>query len=294
MSEVQIKLYKIRDFSAKINATIEYIRYNFKSLLKVVLLVVIPLGLIFGISFSNLFTSMFEITATNPNMTDEEAFGFLGVMLSNYTIIFTVSLITYAFLFAGIYSFMQLRDINGDLSVSHVYGNILRKIPGLVLLMILITIISFIGFFIFIIPGIYLGVTLSLSIPIYLFEDIDIGRAFGKSFSLIREKWWSTFGLLIISSIIAGVVSYVFAIPFYIFMVGGMFSAVEEAANDPEAVFSIFTDWSTSLGMAIMTMGSYITYMIPVIALAFQYFNLVERQEGRGIRNEIKDFESLG
>ena len=251
------------------------------------------MGLLFGIIFSDFFGTIFEMSE-NPNMSDAEALGFLSVMGVNYLLIFAISTVTYAFMFAAIYAFMVLRDKNMDTSISEVLGHSIRKVPGLVGLLILIAVTTIIGFMFFILPGIYFAFTLSLAIPIYLFEKTDVFSAYGKSFSLIRDKWWSTFGLLLVTSIMAGIVGYIFAIPFYIVMFGGAFSTATEATNDPEAFLSIFSSWYSTVSMAIMAVGSYLTYMIPALALAFQYFNLVERQEGRGIRTEIDDFESLG
>jgi hypothetical protein len=159
--------------------------------------------------------------------------------------------------------------------------------------MVLIGIVSSIGFLFFVLPGIYLMITLSLALPIYLFEDEGIGTAFSKSFRLIKSKWWSTFGLLFVTSVIASIISYVFAIPFYAIFLGDLFTSIGDSGSDPSAVFAAFSSWYAIVGIAVMMIGAYITYLIPIIALGFQYFNLSERVEGRGIRNQINEFETV-
>lgn len=293
MTQKKIELYKTRDFGAKINATIEYVRYNFGPLIKIVLLIVAPVGLLVSILFSNLFGTIFSMSA-NPAMSDAEAFGKLGAMGSNYLIVMVLVLVTYSIMMSCIYTYIKMRDNMEDPpEVMEVLRAGFPKVPGLIGLMLLITVVSFVGLFFFVIPGIYLAITLSIAVPIYVYESRSVGDAFGKSFKLIRGKWWSTFGLLFVAGMIASMVSYVFAIPMYAMMFSQLFSNVSEANPDPEAVFEIFSSWYTTAGMAIMMIGSYTTYLIPMIALSFQYFNLSERVEGTGIRNQIEGFEKL-
>jgi hypothetical protein len=289
----KVQLYKIRDFGAKINATIEYIRYNILSLLKIVLLIVAPLGLLMAIIFSGFFSTMMQVSL-NPQMTPVDSAEFVGQMGYSYMMMTLLSMITFSFLFSAIYGYMLLNDKQEvQPTVMEVLKAIISKVPKMIVLMILIAIVSSIGFIFFVIPGIYLMVTLSLALPILVIEDVSIGKAFTKSFQLIKGKWWSTFGLMVISTIIASVVSYVFAIPFYAFFLGDLFSSSMEAGGDPSAVIESFSSWYSTAGMALMMVGSYITYLIPILALGFQYFNLSERIEGRGIRNQINEFETV-
>lgn len=292
MDQQNIQLYKIRDFGAKINATIEYIRHNIGALVKVVLLIIVPLALLFGIIMSQVMSDAMRISANANNMSQSESLGFMGSLLTNYAIIFGLSTITTAFLLASVFGYMKLNNSQESKpEVMEVYGSIIKKVPMLLLLIILISIVTMIGFAFFVLPGIYLAITLSLAIPIYMFENEGIGGAFSKSFKLIKGKWWSTFGILLVTGIIASVISYLFAIPLYALMMGKMFTLAE--TNDPEAVFSVFSSWYTIVGMTLMMIGSYVTYLIPVIGLAFQYFNLSERVEGKGLRNQIKEFETV-
>lgn len=291
MSENKIELYKTRDFGQKLNATIEYIRYNLGSLIKLVLIVVVPLGLFFSIFFSNIFGTIIGMSA-QPDMSDAEAVGMMGSLGINYMLTIVLSMVTYSLMVSSIFIYMKKVDEGESPEVMEVLKIALGKVPGLIGLGILVAMVSFLGMLFFVIPGIYLAVALSLAYPIYIFEEIGITDAFSKAFKLIRDKWWSTFGLLFVASMIAGMVSYVFVIPGYLLMFSKLFSNIGEA-QDPNAMAEMFSGWYTSAGLAIMMIGSYITYIIPIIALAFQYFNLSERQEGTGLRSQIQDFEKL-
>ncbi len=288
------QLYKIRDFGAKINATIEYIRGNILNLLKVVLLIVVPLGLLMGILFSGMFAKIFQ-ASVNPPISDTEGITFMADLGVNYLLMMLLSMVVTAFLVGSVYTYM-LWDTQSEVPPSplEVMKKAAVKIPQLIGLMILIGLVSGIGFMLFILPGIYLAVTLSLAFPILVFEDLGIGKSFGKSFKLIKGKWWSTFGLLLTTGIIASIISYVFSIPFYIGFLGDTFTSMDPSSTgDPSAVPDSFSKWYVAAGWGFMMIGTYITYLIPLIALSFQYFNLSERVEGRGIRNQIDEFETM-
>lgn len=294
MNQKKIELYKVREFGSKFNATIEYIRYNLGPLLKISLLIVAPLSLLFGIIFREQFLSFFALGMNSGagQMDESQAFSMLSGLMTSYAIMTFVSMITLSFLLASIFSYMKLNNEQEEKpTVMEVFSAMLPKVPKLLVLLVLCGIVSGIGFMIFMIPGVYLAIVLSIAAPILIFEDESVGTAFSKSFKLISGKWWSTFGLLVVSSIIAGIVSYIFLIPFYALTIGNMFTI--DPGNDPEAFMEVFSSWTTVIGLSIAMVGSYITYMIPTIALAFQYFNLSERQEGRGIRNKIDEFESV-
>ena len=287
------QLYRIRDFGEKINATFEFIRENLLGLLKAVLLLVVPLGLLAGIFFSGIFSTISQVSM-NPEMSESQSISLVTNLGFNYFILMILSLVTMALLVASVYTYMLGKAKNeAPASPVEILKKAAVKIPKMIVLMILIGLVTGIGFMFFVLPGVYLGVTLSLALPIFIFEDVGVRKSFSKSFKLIRGKWWSTFGILVVTGIIASIVSYLFAIPFYIGLFGDAFmTASITGGDDPAAVFEAFSSWYMVVGMGIMMIGSYVTYLIPLIALSFQYFNLSERIEGRGILGQINEFET--
>lgn len=292
MSEENITLYKQRDFGQKINATIEYIRYNFGPIMKMVLIIAIPMGIVSSLAFSKYFSSM-TVLVGNPNMSDAEAMGFLGGLGVTYLLMISIYMVTYSLMVAAIYNYMKARAESAEIDYLEILKASFKHVPALIGLSIIVGFISIIGMFFFVLPGIYLGVVFSLSAPIYLFEQEGIGNALSKAFKLISGKWWSTLGLLFVTYMIAGAAGYIFAIPTYVLMFGDLISNIDQAENDPTAIFEAFSSWSATIGMAISVIGSYLTYTIPIIAISFQYFNLSERMEGKGLKGEIADFENL-
>lgn len=294
MEDSKIELYRIRDFSAKMGVMIDYIRAHFGSLMKIVVLMAVPLALLFGVLIREIFGNMSSIV-DQPDMSDAEAMSFVTSLGINYFIFLVLSLVVYGLLFATVYNYMKMKDQNGETPLlQDVYNLSFKRLPGLIALLLLITLIVIAGTLVFVLPGIYLAVVLTLAIPIYVFEEESIGSSLSRSFKLIAGKWWSTFGLIIVSSIMASVISYLFTIPAYGLMFTNLFSEVsQDPSAMPDAYFSMFSNWYMTAGMALSFAGAYITYVIPVIAIAFQYFNLTERSEGRGIKKEVENFENL-
>jgi hypothetical protein len=294
MENSKIELYKIRDFSAKMGIMIDYIRANFANLMKIVLLMAVPLALLFGILMREFFGTV-GMMSENPDMSDAEAIGFASSLGITYLIILVLSVIVYSLLFSTVYHYMKLKDERGEApGLQEVYQASFARLPGLILLSLVVAVIIIVGFFLFVLPGFYFAVVLSLAVPIYIFENVGIGTAMSRAFRLISGKWWSTFGLLVVSSIMASVISYLFTLPAYGLMLGNLFTEIsEDPAAMPDAYFNMFSSWYATAGLALSFAGAYLTYVIPVVALAFQYFNLTERIEGRGIKQEVENFENL-
>ena len=92
------------------------------------------------------------------------------------------------------------------------------------------------------------------------------------------------------SSIIAYVMVLIFAIPYYVMNFLKINTMVSTNGTGAEAA-PLWYDVAFIVSMFVMQVGSYFCQMVPMVAIAFQYFNLVERQESRGL---LSDIENLG
>jgi len=285
-----MQFYKIRDFSEKLSASVQFFRENLKSLVVIGLTVGIPVGIASSFALSSYFGSISSMGTAN----DTQAVGMISSMMGNMGLYSLLSILAYALLTGLIYTYMMnVENGNNQVGIGELLQQVMPKLPGLMVVMLLILVMSSLGFMLFFIPGLYLIIVLSLAIPTYLFEGAGIGQAISKPFKLIKSKWWSTFGLLFISSLIAGLASYIFAIPMYATMFAGIFETVDNANTSPDDIFESYTSWQMVASTAVFSIGAYILYSIPIIALAFQYFNLKERTEATGIKSEIDTFEEL-
>ena len=70
------------------------------------------------------------------------------------------------------------------------------------------------GLIVFIIPGIYIGVRLAVSIETLVVEGRRGTQAMGRSWELVGGHWWHAFGTLVVAGLLTGVVNAVITAPF--------------------------------------------------------------------------------
>jgi hypothetical protein len=70
------------------------------------------------------------------------------------------------------------------------------------------------GLILFIIPGIYIGVRLAVSIEALVIEGRRGTQAMGRSWELVGGHWWHAFGTLVVAGLLTGVVNAVITAPF--------------------------------------------------------------------------------
>ena len=73
----------------------------------------------------------------------------------------------------------------------------------------LMGILTFLGFVIFIIPGIVIYVWLSLSLYVLVFEDIKGKNALRRSRILVKGYWWELFSRLFLFFLLVSVISII-------------------------------------------------------------------------------------
>jgi hypothetical protein len=115
-----------------------------------------------------------------------------------------------------------------------------------------------------IIPGIWLSVAWSLGYPALLSEGIGPAAALGRSFRLVRGRWWATFAALLVMYLIVAVISGI---------LGLIVGATLVAATDSEVVAAV-------LLTIVNVVSSLITLPLFSAVLTIVYFDLRVRKEG--------------
>ncbi len=292
MTNRKIEFYKMRDFGQKLNATIEFIRINFGKFFLSLLLIAGPASLLMGLAMKDLMSRIFNISMNQPQDPD----AIMSVFGVNYFLMIAVSIFLGVMLSLTCYSYMDLyrNKEQTDFGVTDVFRNAIARFGAAFVLLILIAITVIISTFFFILPAIYFAVVLSLALPILFFEKVGPIEAYKRSFRLIKEKWWSTFGLIFVSGIIAYVAAMIFSVPFYgvyMFEIFSLASSMDQP--DPSSFANMFSSWYMAASMVIMMIGSYLSYAIIIVAISFQYFNLAERANAYGLIDKIQDFENV-
>lgn len=299
----KINFRQRRDFSQKISATFEFISQNFKSLLKCLLFIVGPIALIAGILFAYYMQFYFRIIGDSVNGAqdpDALASDMLGEMIFLAIGMGITASITFIMVITVVYDYIKIylsqdeaQPIEPGQVLKLLKRDVFRITIGLLVVGLIIWISSFfmalipiLGIIIFIPLVIYLSVAMSKVFIIMIYEKVNVFNAISRSFNLISGKWWSTFGLLIVCYLIQWVISFVFVLPTYAVHVVTLYHTLQDGL----ASFQLST-WESVLSLvltSISIIGANLLYAIPLIAIAFQYFNLVEMKEGAGLMQEIE------
>ncbi|MHC1777895.1 MAG: hypothetical protein AB9834_21020 [Lentimicrobium sp.] len=267
----RVNLREDRDFSEKLNATFTFVRQNYKSLGLTMLLFGLPLMVIGMIFLQYMQMGMQQQIIDNGSPFTIDYF-------VNFFISFL--LLMFAYLWLAILSISYIAEyLNENLNITpgQVFQRAFSKLGSVIVASIITTIMTLIASVFLFIPGIYVGVALSLVIIVIIIEGDPTFEAISRSFSLIKGKWWSTFGLLIVMSIIVGIMQFVFNIPTYVVT---FIRAFHQDFFTFDAINIITTIFST-IGLTLL-------YPLIFIALTFQYFNLVELKESEGLKREIE------
>jgi hypothetical protein len=141
----------------------------------------------------------------------------------------------------------------------------MRSSPALVFVFI---------FLIYAVMG-YIMVVLSLFFIVQMRERTGFFATIGRCFTLVWGKWWSTFGLIVVMSLL---------LLMLILVVFGITSLINNPfAAEPLQSPSVLTRLLAVVATCLQSVASLALYPLLFLALAFQYFNLVERREGHGL-----------
>jgi hypothetical protein len=311
---------KERDFGQKIEASFDFIRAHFKPLGKALLMIVLPTALLIGLAsavmalewFSNIQALQSSAEAkNNPAAVMNSVVSDL-LLSPAYAVILFGSLVLLTTFVLTVYGYVTLRmDTAPDqeVTVSAVWQLVRQRFLGTALALIglgigfgvVSLVVSMVGGLLSVLlvgvgsgNGVlrgfgvvltlslifgattYVMVTLSLFLIIWVRERLGFFATIGRSFQLIWGKWWSTFGLLMVMLIICMVL--MFALMLLTSLVSSPLALIKSNGTLEGTARVGFI-----LANAISTLVSLVIYPLILLALAFQYFNLVERKEGESL-----------
>ena len=101
-----------------------------------------------------------------------------------------------------------------DPGVEQSYRFGFHRIWSVLLVSVLVGLATVGGLILLVIPGIYIGVRLAVSIEALVVEGRRGTQAMGRSWELVGGHWWHAFGTLLVAWLLIGVVNAVITAPF--------------------------------------------------------------------------------
>jgi len=280
-----IKFELQRNFGEIFNDSFSFVSQEFKKLVKSLFYFTGPFILIgttcFGISQYSLFSG-------SSNLLNQSISGqfsliyFIGIFFLFFGVIMLMN---------TVYSYIKLYTENGydNFTVENVWYEVKQNFWNIFLTNFLLTIIyavsGLISILFIMIPFIYLSTATIFVVPIKIFEKKTFKVAFSRSFYLIKNRWWFTFGLIILSSLVINILSAGISLP--LTTISGIITYSTELAEDNK-LWSIIMLIYYSLAI----ISYYILFSVIFIIITFQYFNLLEEKEHPSLFERIKEINN--
>ncbi|MEL7147602.1 MAG: hypothetical protein AAFO69_14600 [Bacteroidota bacterium] len=286
----KVELRKRRDFSENISTVFHIIRTEFKQFVGAVILIAGPLMLVVAILIAYLtLNAMNALAVLDP--ADESS---TSLLLSRYVqMILSYIGLWFGYIFIRLVTWSYLKVYLSVRSAEEITTNMVWEVTKKNLFKttvasIINLIVILISYFFFIIPGIVMGVYLSVVVPIMIIEEESYGSAFNKSFQYLTNNFWMTLGLTIVIGLIAYMISVAFSVPSIILTFVWQFNSVE-SINDGGAN-SLMGDTFSFLFLVsniIATLARLMTFCIPGLSIGIHYYNLKEQRDSTGLMDQI-------
>jgi hypothetical protein len=180
---------------------------HWRTLLAIAAVVVVPFTLLQYLLGDQLRTRG-EVTSNGVVETATWAVGIAGLVAA------LAGVVMFLVLTGAITRAVAAEVAGEDPGVEQSYRFGFHRFWSVLLVSVLVGLAIIGGLILFIIPGIYIGVRLAVSIETLVVEGRRGTQAMGRSWELVGGHWWHAFGTLVVAGLLTGVVNAVITAPF--------------------------------------------------------------------------------
>lgn len=282
MAQPKIELRKIRDFGANLSDTFEFIRQNFKPLLASFFAISGIFILLQAISYGTFESGIFRGVHLGGTISNRANI-FLGQNLFQHYLSWSFFLFIF-FTWLGftsmnvcVGSYMKYYDQHqGEKpGIEEVWNIFKRYYLKVLILSIPVAIITIIGYFLCLLPGIFLSVVFVPFPWVLMMEDASLGEGMQRCFGLTKEFFWISFGIYLVAYLIYSFASGIIGV-----MIGGLTGVI---------TYLTTRDLSSTIGIvtSVLRVFTYLFYTIFLVSAMLQYFSLVEQRDATGMLQKI-------
>lgn len=318
----KIELYRVRTFSDKLTDTFNFLRENWRPMLKYFMYMMLPVSIILALPFNHFFEGYFKLITTIEK----------GSFFSNsegilYGISFIASIL--GFIFAALllesFVFAMIRvydrrpqrlqdviysDFRDDLFFCLKRGVIMALvglglfaaivvIVAIVLALVFLisprlgAVIAIVGLVIFYIALIVLMCPLYMVAPIYLLEDeTGVIEAYKKALRLGFATWGGIFAVMFVIGILSSVLQSFTMMPWYLM---SLVKTIFTLSSDMDKPFfhSFIYSFIQYLTCILMCLGYMLSMIFSYVAITIQYGHASEKIDGAGVSKRIDKFDEF-
>jgi hypothetical protein len=180
---------------------------HWRTLLAIAAVVVVPLTLLQYL-FGDWLRNRGEVTSYQEISTATWAVGAAWLVAG------LAALLMYLVLTGAITRAVAAEVAGEDPSLEQSYRFGFHRLGSVLLVSVLVGLATIAGLILFIIPGIWIGVRLAVSVEALVVEGRRGTQAMGRSWELVGGHWWHAFGALVVAGLLTGLVNAVITTPF--------------------------------------------------------------------------------
>ena len=279
-----VEFKKTRDLGAIITDAFKFIRENWKGYFGTIIRIAGPAFVIFIIAIGMYMRSLGGMFAD----LDAPNFGFEIV---GYVALAIIAGLAFFVLMqmSSLYYIKSYIENGGTVNQNDIITNVKQNFWKFLGYGFLMMVMVMIGMMLCIAPGIYLAIVFGLGTSILVFEGKSVGDTISYCFTLIKDHWWETFGVVFVVGLLVGIIGQIFGVPALIYQFVQMGTMV--GTEDPTAVFGLFSDPIYLALMVLSYVGQFLLSSITLITSVFIYFDLNEQ---KNLTGTIEKIDRLG
>lgn len=303
---MRYNLYKQRTFSEKFNLAFEWVRDNWRPLLKYVTIFLLPISLLQGFGQNSMMLTTLSVLegGSSASSSDMADMGLLGL---NYLCALLGGFLSFSLFFALIkLSFIDDKDLHA-LTLREVWvamtQNMSRLLLGGIVLIIIMGVMTFIGIFVCVglaMISSFIGILLCLCaviallcalaiflpfFPIYVLSSESLFEALQHSVRLGVKCWWCFVSAMIVMLLLVYVVQGFVSVPFIAYFA---FKGLYFVGGGADA--GVIVDFLGYLSSVLMIYVGYALSALTVVITTIQYGHATDVVDGISAEEEIDQF----
>ena len=301
MEKERLEIFRERVFGDKLNATFDFVRENWRPMLKYMTYMMLPLACVAGVlmkGWMSYYMNMMVAKQQNPEVGFIVSYG-LTILVYVFASLLLASLV---------YSMMRIyrerKDRLKDLTYEELKPTFWRFLKRMLLLGLCFLVLYILAFLLIIliatltlwsllltVPAlIILAMPLLYWPPAYLLDnDLSLFAALKKSYRLGFPTWGGIFLIAIVLGMLSVVISSVVSIPWSV----GFFSylMLSEAGEGQAPVVMEFVMYLLNV---VQSYCMLVVSSLSLVGMAFQYGHAADKIDGITVERNIENFEHLG
>ncbi|KLT64927.1 hypothetical protein [Pedobacter sp. BMA] len=275
-----LEFKKRRDFGQVINDTFTFMRQNFKPLIKIYFMFC---GLFVLASMATMLLQQYKMVnvINNVSVDNTRAFAFGSMYGIEYFLSIFFTIISYTSMTVAVHSYIAIYVQKGNAipTTDEVWGYFKYYFFRVFWSSIVLSLLLGVGMLFCLVPFFWLFPYVCMVYPIMIIENSRLGYAFNRSFALVKDNFWVTFGTIVIVWIIVYACMSMVVLPTSLFNMVGMFSH-----KSPQMSLTL-----TMITTVLQSLCQ-VFFIVPIITITLSYFSLVEQKESLGLMERITQF----